>query len=77
VKKCFVKVGVKSHGVDVQRGTKPRQQRESGLDAVKRFTIGEILNKSHQQLQFKRIFTASVTRLHHHWNPQVQLRDPI
>jgi len=26
VKKCFVQVGVKSHGVDVQRGTEARQQ---------------------------------------------------
>jgi len=45
MKKGFVQVGVKSHGVDVQRGTKTRQQRESGLDAVEWLAICQILQK--------------------------------
>ena len=48
--KGFVKVGVKSHGVDVQRGTKTRQQRESSLNAVERLSICQILQKQ-QRLQ--------------------------
>jgi len=50
MEKGFVKVGVKSHGVDVQRGTKTRQQRESSLNAVERLAICQILQKQ-QRLQ--------------------------
>jgi len=39
MKQCLVEVGVKSHGVDVQRRTKSRKQWKSSLDAVQWFTI--------------------------------------
>ena len=43
MKKGFVKMGVKSHGVDVQWGTEAGQQWESRLYAVKWLTICQIL----------------------------------